>query len=315
MERRTPSSAGPPRRRLIVNADDFGMSPGVNAGIALAARDGILASATLMANGPFFAEAVDYARDLPGLGVGIHLNLVRGQPLSPPGEIPRLVRPDGRLRPFRLKARPDGEFLGQAEREYRRQFEKTLAAGISPSHIDFEKHHPWQAALYLLACRLAGEYGVPAVRNLREPLVWAVRRLGWPGWRRFAMAAGLRAGLAAMGARTRPLATPDRFLGQSHIGGMTEAIWLRLVRHLPPGTSEVMTHPALPDDPADPRLVAMESGWLGEGRQRELAALLSERVRRAVKEEGIELISFSQICPNNRKRKHCTFPNENFPKK
>ncbi len=249
-----------------------------------------------MANAPFFEPAVELIRDLPDLGVGIHLTLVRGFPLSPPGEIPLLIGADGRLRPFRLEPRPTRQFLDQAEREWRRQFERVLAAGVGPSHIDFEKHHAWQAPLHLLACRLAAEYGVPAVRNLREPLVWAIRRLGWPGWRRFAMAAGLRAGLAALGPGDCPLARPDYFLGQSRIGDMTEEVWLRLVRHLPPGTSEVMTHPGLPDDPADPRLAAMGAGWLGGGRRRELAALLSPGVRRAVEREGVELVSYRALA-------------------
>ena len=295
-ELRTGLPSGPSRRRLVVNADDFGLSPGVNAGIALASREGLLTSTTLMANAPFFDEAADLLRDLPGLGVGIHLNLVRGVPLSPAGSIPLLIGTDGRLRPFRLKMRLDREFLYQAELEWRRQFERIIAAGVRITHADFEKHHSWQAPLYRLACRLAGEYGVPAVRNLREPLIWALRRMGWPGWRRFAMAAGLRMGLMLLGARAHPLACPDHFLGQSHIGGMTEEIWLRFIRHLPPGISEVMVHPGMPDDPTDPRLAAMGAGRLGGERQDELSAILSVRVRQAVEEAGVKLISFREIA-------------------
>src|SRR5205085_8509787 len=84
-------------KRLIVNADDFGFTRGVNAGILRAFQGGILTSATLMANGDAFDEAAEMARAHPGLGVGIHLVAVGGRPLAPAAEIPSLVGADGRL--------------------------------------------------------------------------------------------------------------------------------------------------------------------------------------------------------------------------
>ena len=287
----------PAARRLIVNADDFGLSPGVNAGIILAHREGILTSATLLANAPGFDEAVALAADNPRMGVGLHLNLVRGRPLSPPEEAPELTAAGGRLRPFRLR-RMTAAFLAQAEAEYRRQFERVLAAGIAPTHIDFEKHHAVQASLYRLACGLAREYGVPAVRTFREPTAWAIRRLGWPGWRRVLMAAALRCGTDLLGAGTGGLSCPDRMLGQSHIGAMDEAVWLRLIRHLPAGVSEVMTHPGLPDAPA--AVGDMGCAWLADARALELAALTSPGVRRAVEAAGIALVCFRELAEDAR---------------
>lgn len=277
-----------PQPRLIVNADDFGLSPGVNAGIAAAHRDGILTSATLLVNAPHCDEAIALSRSLPGLGVGLHLNLVRGRPLSPAGEVPLLIDGGGRLRLFRFR-RMTREFLLQAEREYRRQFEKMLAAGVSPTHIDFEKHHAWQPALYRLACRLAGEYGVRAVRNLREPLAWTVRRVGWPGFAAALRAGALRTGVQSGRSGFGGLAHPDRLLGQAHIGGMTEAVWLRLLAGLPGGVSEVMTHPGGVESEG----VAMGSSWLAAKRRAELDALLSSRVRAAV--GGIRLMHFGEF--------------------
>lgn len=286
----------PPLRRLVVNADDFGLSPGVNAGVVEAHRNGILTSATILANAPGFGEAVALAAGAPGLGVGVHLNLVRGRPLSPPESAPLLVDAGGMLRPFRLR-RPTSRFLEQAGREYRLQLERVLAAGIVPTHVDFEKHHAFQAPLYDLACRLAEEYGVPAVRALREPVVWAIRRLGWPGWRRAAMAAALRVGVDLLGRPAPRLAAPDWLLGQSHIGAMDEDAWLRLLRHLPDGVSEVMTHPGLPDDPAGADAAGMGKSWLGGAREREFRALTSPRVRDAVAAAGIQLITYREARP------------------
>lgn len=280
-------------RRIIVNADDFGLSPAVNAAVEQAHRHGILTSATLLANAPHFEAAADLARANPGLGAGVHLNLVRGRPLSPPGEIPCLVGPDGRFRPFRFRF-PTSAFLAQAEREYRRQFEKTLAAGIRPTHIDFEKHHAWQGKLYALACRLAREYGIRAARTLREPVAWTLRRMGWPGLRGAAMAVLLRSGIALAGAGRCEMSRPDWLLGGAHIGAMTEAVWVAMLGALPAGTFEVMTHPGIRD--ASGAGSEMGESWLGTAaREGELAALLSPAVRKCLLQAGFSAIHFGEL--------------------
>lgn len=275
-----------------MNADDFGLSPGVNAAVARAFDHGILTSATLLTNAPRFSEAVDIAAGRPGLGVGLHLNLVRGRPLSEPSAIPLLTDSAGMLRRFRL-GRLTRDFLAQAEREYRLQFEKILSSGIAPSHIDFEKHHAWQGPLYHLACRLAAEHGVGAVRRLREPVAWSGRRLGWPGARQTAMAVFLRCGFDLGGSGSVGLARPDRLLGQMHIGGMTETVWLRLARGLPPGVSEVMTHPG--EAEAGEAAGGMGDSWLADRREVELEALLSPKVRAALDAGKIKLINFRDL--------------------
>lgn len=278
-------------RLLIVNADDFGLSTGVNAAVARAHDNGILTSATLLTNAPRFDEAVGVAAARPRLGVGLHLNIVRGRPLSAPETVPLLTDSDGLFRRFRL-GRLTPAFLAQAEREYRLQFEKILCAGITPSHIDFEKHHAWQAPLYQLACRLAEEYGVRAARRLREPVAWSGRALGWPGMGAAAMAAFLRCGFDLGGRARDTLARPDRLLGQAHIGHMTEAVWLRLARKLPPGASEVMTHPGEAENREDGE---MGDSWLADKREAELAALVSPKVRDALTATGIVLINFRDL--------------------
>ncbi|MCC8164805.1 MAG: ChbG/HpnK family deacetylase [Planctomycetes bacterium] len=282
-------AARPMDRALIINADDFGFSAPVNRGIVRAHRDGVLTSTTLLANGSAFEEAVDLARSTPDLGVGLHLNLVRGKPLSPSGESFPLIRPDdGAFLPFRWR-RMDRLFLRAAEAEYRRQIEKILDAGIVPTHIDFEKHHAWQYRLYGLACRLAREYGIPAIRTLREPVAWSVRSLGWPGLGPALMAGALRCGFDCGGGLVRPgLARPDRLLGQCHIGAMTEAVWLRLAQNIPAGLSEVMTHPGEAESIATDH--GMGQSWLEAARQVELDALTSPRVKAAL--AGVRLVHY-----------------------
>ncbi|MCC8189802.1 MAG: ChbG/HpnK family deacetylase [Planctomycetes bacterium] len=287
-----PASVLSAPRRLIVNADDFGLSASVNAGIIRAHDDGILTSTTLLANGPAFQEAVALAAARPHLGVGIHLNLVRGLPLSSPAAIPALVNAAGRLRPFRLR-RLTPAVLDQAEREYRRQFEAVLATGLRPTHVDFEKHHAWQGPLYALASRLAREYGVRAMRSLREPVWFALTCVGWPGLRGTVMAAALRCGVSLGGDDASGLARPDRLLGQTHIGRMTEAVWLALAAVVPPGTTEVMTHPGCSDHGTGESV--MGGSWLGQARERELAALLSPSIRQALTDRNVSLIHFGHL--------------------
>lgn len=278
---------------MIVNADDFGLSPEVNVGIVDAHRRGILTSATILANAPQFDEAVRLGKCSPTLGVGLHLNIVRGIPLTPPGEIPLLTDSAGRLRRFRLR-RMSPEFLRQAGLEYRAQLRKIHDAGLRPTHIDFEKHHAWQGPLYRLACGLAAEFSVRAVRNLSEPVAWTVRVLGWPGCKAAAMAAFLRSGFQlGGGVRRTGLVSPDRLLGQCHIGGMTEGVWIKLLRSLPPGTSEVMTHPGLAGAGGAP--AAMGDSWLENRRAAEQAALCSASVRNALAEAGIELMHYGNL--------------------
>ena len=84
-------------KQLIVNADDFGLTLGVSKGIVDAHKEGIVSSTTLMANGAAFGTAVSISRRTPGLGIGVHLNLTTGKPVSPARSIPTLVDRDGRL--------------------------------------------------------------------------------------------------------------------------------------------------------------------------------------------------------------------------
>ncbi len=283
------------KRVLIVHADDFGLSSGVNAGIVRAHREGILTSASVLANAPAFAEAARLAGENPALGIGLHLNIVRGRPLSPPDAVPLLVDARGDFLPFRIRRMPPA-FLAQAEREYRAQFEKLLAAArdnnLAVTHIDFEKHHAWQAPLYALAARLAEEYAVPGIRGLAEPVWFSLRKAGFSGWKPLATAAALRTAFAFGGGRVRTsLFRPDHFLGQLHIGRITERFLLRLLPALPAGTSELMTHPGLPDAPA-PNMAAspgMAASWIAPHRESELHALTSPAVRKAAESAGIEL--------------------------
>ena len=131
-------------RRLLVNADDFGLSPGVNRGILAAFRDGILTSTTMLVNLPCFDDAVSLAVANPGLPVGIHLSLLWGSPVSDPATVPSLVERNG-LFPRSLAVLVRRYFLGglqldQVRTEFRAQIERFKRAGLTPTHVDTHKH-------------------------------------------------------------------------------------------------------------------------------------------------------------------------------
>ena len=281
-------------KRMIINADDFGLSRAVNDGILDAARNGILTSATIMANGPAFDDAIARAKTLPELGIGVHLNILRGHPVAAPD--PLLLDAERRFHGGFLGMRTrlrTPHFLQAARTEYRAQIARVLAAGIRPTHLDSEKHHAAWPALARVVDDLAAEFGIPAVRVPAEPVVYTARHLPWNGMRRL-----FEAGLLSVIARRLPRmpAHPDHFFGQTHIGAMTEAVWLALAAHCPNGVTEVMVHPGRADAEEEARTVrSMGASWINATRSAELAALLSPAVRTAIDAAGIERISFAAL--------------------
>jgi predicted glycoside hydrolase/deacetylase ChbG (UPF0249 family) len=272
-------------RRLIVNADDFGFTRDVNEGIALAFRQGILRSTTLMANGAAFEHAVETAQAHPGLDVGCHLTLVGGQSVADPG---RLL--PGSVARLLLASR--GAWPRSAiEEECCAQMEKILAAGISVSHVDAHKHTHLFPAVLDSVTRAAQRYGVTWVRRPFDvPLTAAAARSRW----RRRLTSRLLAGLAARFDRklaAAGLRTTDAFAGFQLTGLYRAEQLAALIRALPEGVSEFMCHPGLCGD----ELRAARTR-LKQSREEELAALTSGLVLRAVEEARVEIMSFRELA-------------------
>src|SRR5215470_11276807 len=155
-------------KRLIVNADDFGLSEGINQAVILGYRQGTITSATLMANGAGFATAVEMARTASNLGVGVHLNLTEGAPVSAPSGIPSLVNAQGlfthTVEQLGWHSLVGSISLLEVERELRAQIEKVLAADVVVTHLDGHKHVHLIPALCRLVMRLATDYGIMGMR-------------------------------------------------------------------------------------------------------------------------------------------------------
>ncbi len=238
--------------RLIINADDFGITPGINCAIAELHRAGVLTSTTLMATGPAFDHAVAIARSLPTLGVGCHIVLVDGTPVLPPSHIPTLLGPDRRTFRPTLGAFVRDLLLGRIDPDeiaYESIAQKTKLkdVGIAITHIDTHKHlHIFpvvtQALLYIRAPH--------AIRNPFEPS-FSSRLAAAPLPRRLQLALlnHFRQDFSRLTAQTR---TTDGTLGIAATGTLETASLGRLLRALPQeGTYELCCHPGYNDADLD----------------------------------------------------------------
>ena len=264
-------------KRLVVTADDFGNDVAVNEAVELAHTRGILTAASLMVAGPAAADAVTRAKRLPSLGVGLHLTLVDGVPLLPPGEVPGLVDAAGRFRDDMALAGAAMFFLGRTRRQLAREIEAQFAAfaatGLPLDHVNAHKHFHLHPTIAGLIATIGARYGLKAVRAPLEP---GAPSLTDP-WAR----------LVARRFRRRGIAVPGAVFGLRHSGAMDAGRLAAAVAHLPDGLSEIYLHPATRDD------------YPGHGpayRHRdELAALLDPAIAAQIAAAGIRCGSFAAL--------------------
>jgi chitin disaccharide deacetylase len=283
------ASIGQLARYLIVNADDFGLSPGVNAGVLAAHRDGLVTSATLMVNMPEAAETVALAP--PTLALGLHLNLTTGAPCAGAARVPSLVDADGRfarLDRLMLRLSLGGVRRADLEREVAAQIERALALGAALDHLDGHHHIHLHPAVLPVVLQVAPRYGVRGLRcaaesaptgGAGEMLAARLKRVG-----NGAAARRGRARAAAAG-----LVTSDHFRGLSLGLAFETAALVRMLAALPPGVTELMCHPGYPD-----ATLAARTSYAA-GRERELAALTAPEARAALRARGITLTSYRDL--------------------
>lgn len=275
-------------KRLIVTADDFGYSEAVNEAVLRAHREGILRHASLLVTGAAAVEAARRARaECPELGVGLHLNLCFGASAT---DCPELA-PGGRFPddPARCGARYffDGGLERLLERELRAQFERFLALGLAPSHVDGHLNIHVHPVLWPMVLRLSREHGFRRIRlpggELRRSLTFSPLPFAAQAGQG-ALFAGLRAYLLRKEG-TQGLEVAGRTWGLLRSGLMAEPYLLHLLRGVPPGTTEVYLHPT-----SDPAMLPRGGPTATHHSFLELQALCSPRARRVIEEEGIELI-------------------------
>jgi hopanoid biosynthesis associated protein HpnK len=235
-----------------------------------------------MVGAPAAAAAVDLARRLPRLAVGLHLALVDARPVLPASAVPDLVGKSGRFRANMALAGAAMAFLPHVRRqmraEVRAQFEAFRATGLKLDHVTAHKHFHLHPSILAAIVELAKEFGAPAVRAPLEPRAILGRI---DGGRAGLSAAALAALARAQRARLRRagVATPDQVFGLAWSGAMTRSRLAGLIAHLPDGVTEIYTHPA-----TSPGFAGAAPGYLYE---EEFEALTSPDVRRLFESAGV----------------------------
>ena len=288
-----------PLIRLVVNADDFGISDRINAGILQAHREGIVTATSLMAAGRAFEHAVQVSRTTPSLDVGVHLTLVAETPLL--RRKSSLVGSEGRF-PASAGAFTCRWLTGSVRRadvaaEWSAQIERVLENGIRVSHLDSHQHVHVLPGLFDLTWELAARYGIPFVRVPVEDL-----RAGGPpslhGMTRMLGSTVLRVlWMIGRPAKTGPARCRSlRFLGFQD-GGRLDVKRLRqlLGRLRPGGVHELMCHPGFP--PAEPDI----RDWQYSHAE-ELQALTHPSIRSEIAARGIRLCNFKDLTQSNLSR-------------
>lgn len=275
-------------KRLIVNADDFGLSEGVNEAVEIACRDGILTSASLMIAGPAAADAVRRARALPQLRVGLHVVVVEGASVRP-SAVKGLVDAAGDFPSDQLGVSFDYYFRWKKRKqlasEIRSQFSAFARTGLPLDHANAHKHMHMHPVVGRLMVKIGRDFKLPAIRIPREPAT-PLRRSG-SGIGFGGRALNFWSDLLRYRATKAGLRVNDAVFGIAWSGHMTEEKLLRLVPHLPKGLNEIYFHPATK---RDGRLAELMPEYEHEA---ELAALTSPRLRAALDSAGVERTTYS----------------------
>jgi len=272
-----------PKRRLVVNADDFGRSKSINEAVIRAHREGILTSASLMVNEPACAEAVALARQNPQLGIGLHLTFLCGHAALPPGQIPGLVNS---AREFTNNPAGAGfryffqrGLREQLRAEMRAQFGRFRDTGLELDHVNGHLHLHLHPTVFSLLMEDAKAMGFQRIRLTFDPFRLNLR-----------LASGRLAYRAlhvlifhTLSARARPaikrqgLKHTNAVFGLLQNAHVDEAYVLALLQRLPAGDSELYSHPSLDEF------------------RNEFDALISPRVREEVERQGVELIRYQDL--------------------
>jgi predicted glycoside hydrolase/deacetylase ChbG (UPF0249 family) len=286
-------------KRLIVNADGYGFTRGINRGIEAAVEHGVVTSISVNSNYDAIEDLPAFAERFPHVSVGVHLNPVVGPPISDPAAVPTLLGADGEFlggREFTtrlLLGRIDREELA---RELRLQIDRVRGMGIPVSHLDSHQNRHLYPRYFGTFLALMRETGIRCMRThahfalAESPHPAADRRryyLRHPN--RFATHAAARAEMAL--ARRRGALMADRLMSTSQTGDKAvQSHWSQLLRNVPEGWTEVYCHPAFPDDE-----LRRYATYVDE-RRAEVDVMTSDETRAEIERAGIRLATFHDLA-------------------
>lgn len=284
-------------KELIINADDFGYTAGVNAGICEGYDDGVVSSVSVMAGGPAFDDAVDRLAERPNLGRGVHVALTTMRPLTDPAAVPSLLEGGDRFRAsgfqFVLAYFRGDIDIADVEREARAQIERVLDSVDGVDHLDSHMHLHMLPGLFALFCDLAAEYDIPAVRVSDEGLPFSRHALT-SGYLGDAVGTPDIAKKLLLSTFARYNGPTDRsptraFRGVLNMGGLSPSRLHRLLRVAERFPLEVAVHPGYVDE----TLRRSPETLLG-GRETDLAGVTDDAVVSLVEQE-FDLVRFADL--------------------
>ena len=279
-------------KKLIINADDFALHHSVNKGIITASEEGVLTSTSIIPSGAFFDEAVKMAILNKKIGIGVHLTLVHERPILPIAKVQSLITTKNLFHnnylEFIKKMLNNEINYQEVYAELSAQIKAVQKTGITITHLDSHQHLHILPKITDIVLQLAQEYNIKSIRIPDEALFftggypWTVNRMiGRTGLSILAKMARLKIG--------EKLFMPDHFFGMLAGGNMKEEYLLQIIKNLPAGITEIMMHPAESDFEMKKHYY-WDYCW-----QDELKALLSERIKKEIKAQKIELISFGDL--------------------
>jgi hypothetical protein len=293
-------------RELIVNADELGLTEGVNHGIMQVHREGIVTSTTMVANEHAFEHAVELAKRAPQLAIGVHLNITHGLPVLPEVRVFSLVDEDGlfhRRNRFLQRMVAGRINVVHIEDEFRAQIEKVIEAGLQPSHLDSHESIYMYPAIFPVLATLAREFRLP-VRLQDEPMAsssFASRE----AYARYVSSDAFVKNqvMKTLSRRYRVLLrdwgipTSDSFLSTFNClrkdPHNLEGVLTRELENLAPGVTELMVHPGFSDSLLEISLDGGQEAALL--REEEVRILTDPKLRQLLDEQGIKLINYRAL--------------------
>ncbi len=294
-------------KKVIINADDFGISKAVNRGIVEAFKKGVLTSVSFMSNMSAFEDAVCHIKNNDNLGVGIHLNINLGRPLLAPEKVKTLINRNGLFLTnnyqFIKKLYLRQFDLLEVENEFRSQIERVRDENIKLDHIDSHRHVHMFPQFFKLITKLAKEYDIPVVRFSCEKLRFCSSNdyyyLGQYNWKYIRqyfydinklLLLKILAGFDKEILKKSRLKRPDNFFGAFLMGRMRFEQYAKIFNLIGDGYTEIACHPGYIDDE-----IVATNDTLIEGREEELRTLLDPRLKQAILENNISLVTFAEI--------------------